>query len=251
MLLGNRSVLLKSPGRFLSGTIASSERSNFFRPGNYRSAAYEALSAVPYGYVFGAWHLPKTGGAVSSTNNAESTSTATGSLAGGKAVAGTAASTSTASGTGQLISSASGTAASTSTATITIYATKALAGTADSTSTASLTKNAIAWTAGTAASTSTAALVRYAIGNIAGESTTATPLSPQGLASAVAAIEVEGTDLSLVQALRAIAAAAVAKVSGAATTTIVYRNAVVDSKDRITATVDADGNRSAITYDLD
>jgi hypothetical protein len=251
MLLGNRSVLLKSPGRFLSGTIASSERSNFFRPGNYRSAAYEALSAIPYGYVVGAWHLPKLGGAVSSTNNAESTSTATGTLAGGKAVAGTAASTSTATGTGQLISAVSGTAASTSTATLDVYATKALSGTAASTSTATLVKSALAWATGTAASTSTATLVRYATGNIAGESTTATPLSPQGLADAVAAIEIEGTDLSLVQALRAIAAAASAKVSGAATSTIVYRNAVADNKDRITATVDADGNRSAITYDLD
>jgi hypothetical protein len=29
-----------------------------------------------------------------------------------------------------------------------------------------------------------------------------------------------------------------------------FRNAVADSKDRITATVDADGNRSAITTDV-
>ena len=32
-LIGNRSVLLKSPGRFLSGTVASIERSNFNKPG--------------------------------------------------------------------------------------------------------------------------------------------------------------------------------------------------------------------------
>jgi hypothetical protein len=58
------------------------------------------------------------------------------------------------------------------------------------------------------------------------------------------------TGLTLRQALRLIAAAAAGKISGAATTTIVIRNAVADSKDRITATVDADGNRSAITVDL-
>ena len=46
------------------------------------------------------------------------------------------------------------------------------------------------------------------------------------------------------------AAANAAKLSGAATTTITIRNAVADSKDRIVATVDSDGNRSAITYDL-
>lgn len=39
------------------------------------------------------------------------------------------------------------------------------------------------------------------------------------------------------------------KASGLETTTAVYRNPA-DSKDRITATVDADGNRSAVTLDL-
>lgn len=58
------------------------------------------------------------------------------------------------------------------------------------------------------------------------------------------------TGLTLRQALRLIAAADAAKLSGATTTTVTIRNAVADSKDRIVATVDADGNRSAITYDL-
>lgn len=58
------------------------------------------------------------------------------------------------------------------------------------------------------------------------------------------------TGLTLRQSLRLIAAAAAGKLSGAATTTIVIRNAVADSKDRVTATVDSDGNRSAITLDL-
>lgn len=40
------------------------------------------------------------------------------------------------------------------------------------------------------------------------------------------------------------------KLSGAATATVTIRNAVADSKARITATVDADGNRSAITTDV-
>ncbi len=52
------------------------------------------------------------------------------------------------------------------------------------------------------------------------------------------------------QAVRLIVAANAAKVSGAATGTIVFRNAVADSKNRITATVDADGNRSAVVVDL-
>lgn len=51
------------------------------------------------------------------------------------------------------------------------------------------------------------------------------------------------------QQMRLSAAADAGKVSGAATTTVVIRNPG-DNKDRITATVDADGNRTAITTDL-
>jgi len=50
------------------------------------------------------------------------------------------------------------------------------------------------------------------------------------------------------QALRLILAALAAKLSGAATTTVVIRD-IGDSKDRITATVDANGNRTAVTVD--
>lgn len=58
------------------------------------------------------------------------------------------------------------------------------------------------------------------------------------------------TSLTLRQAMRLIAAANAGKLSGAATTTVVVRNAVGDSKDRITATVDSNGNRSAVVLDL-
>jgi hypothetical protein len=50
------------------------------------------------------------------------------------------------------------------------------------------------------------------------------------------------------QALRVVLAALAGKLSGAATNTATIRN-VDDTKTRITATVDADGNRSAVTYD--
>lgn len=61
--------------------------------------------------------------------------------------------------------------------------------------------------------------------------------------------EIEG-GLTALEAMRLIAAAVAGKVSGAGTTTIVFRNAVADDKNRITATVTEDGNRTAITYDL-
>jgi hypothetical protein len=51
------------------------------------------------------------------------------------------------------------------------------------------------------------------------------------------------------QMMRGFAAALLAKASGMATTTAVFRD-IDDSKNRITATVDANGNRSAVTLDL-
>lgn len=52
------------------------------------------------------------------------------------------------------------------------------------------------------------------------------------------------------QAMRLDLAILGAKLSGAGSGTEVFRNAVADSKNRVTATVDTSGNRTAITYDL-
>ena len=51
-------------------------------------------------------------------------------------------------------------------------------------------------------------------------------------------------------ALRLNSAALAGKLSGAAGTTVTIRNSVADSKDRIVATVDSSGNRTAITTDV-
>jgi hypothetical protein len=57
------------------------------------------------------------------------------------------------------------------------------------------------------------------------------------------------TGLTVRQGHKLAAAALAGKISGAATSTVVIRNPG-DTKDRITATVDASGNRAAITTDL-
>lgn len=59
---------------------------------------------------------------------------------------------------------------------------------------------------------------------------------------------IEGA-VTMRQMLRGFAAALLAKASGLDTTTAVYRD-IGDTKPRITATVDANGNRSAVTLDL-
>ncbi len=59
---------------------------------------------------------------------------------------------------------------------------------------------------------------------------------------------VEGS-YTLRQYLRGFAAALLGKLSGAATTSVAIRD-TADSKNRVAATVDADGNRTAVTLDL-
>jgi hypothetical protein len=66
--------------------------------------------------------------------------------------------------------------------------------------------------------------------------------------ASVWAYVVEGS-FTAVQFLRGIMASVTAKLSGAATTTVTIRDAS-DTKNRVVVTVDADGNRSAVTYDL-
>lgn len=68
------------------------------------------------------------------------------------------------------------------------------------------------------------------------------------IAAGVLAAVVEGS-ITVAQSLRLSNAGIGGKASGLATATAVYRDAG-DSKDRITATVDASGNRTAVTLDL-
>jgi hypothetical protein len=69
-LIGNRSVLHKSPGRFLSGTVASIERSNFSKAGQM-SSRFQALNrlsaAIPEGCLPPTcWSLPRATGGMAS-----------------------------------------------------------------------------------------------------------------------------------------------------------------------------------------
>lgn len=73
-------------------------------------------------------------------------------------------------------------------------------------------------------------------------------LSQDDVTGAVLEARVDG-NISLKQALRLVTAALAGKVSGAGTSTVTIRD-VNDTKARITATVDANGNRSAITTDV-
>lgn len=77
----------------------------------------------------------------------------------------------------------------------------------------------------------------------------ATPLSPEGLAASLLDEEEIETGYSTRESLRLIVSALAGKVSGAETTTVTIRD-INDTVDRIVATVDANGNRTAVTKDV-
>jgi hypothetical protein len=73
--------------------------------------------------------------------------------------------------------------------------------------------------------------------------------TPAAVATAVGALAVEGT-VTVLQSLQLSNAAAAGKVDGADGTTVHLRN-LGDTKNRVTATVDANGNRTAVTKSYD
>lgn len=113
-LVGNRSVLHKSPGRFLSGTVASIERSNFGK-GGMIAGRFQAVSRIfggmPGGHLSpSAWSLPRTAGAMSSSREAGLSIAATANAVGGVNAQASAAMTFGASAIGQLIAFGQGSA---------------------------------------------------------------------------------------------------------------------------------------------
>ena len=110
-LIGNRSVLNKSPGRFLNAGVGTL-RSEFSKHGMMRSAAYSSLSAIPNGHLSpSAWVLPRTSGGMSSINFTTATVSGSGLAVGGVTTTGTSSITLTfADAAGQLIASGGGAA---------------------------------------------------------------------------------------------------------------------------------------------
>jgi hypothetical protein len=75
--------------------------------------------------------------------------------------------------------------------------------------------------------------------------------TPGTVAAEILDAQIVEAGMTVRQALRLCAAALAGKVSGAEGATVTFRNAAADSKDRIVASVDANGNRTAVTLDLD
>ena len=187
-LHGNRSVLHKSPVRFLNGAAAVM-RSNFGKHGMVRNSyqVFAATAAIPYGYYGGrgAWVQPKKGGAVSGVNAIALTLGATGAGSMGKNTSGTASITFDLSGVGGLISSASGVASISLGASGNIFASKSTSGTAGITLGSTGTLKATGKIQGTAPISLSANWTPYAVGWISGSTASGGVLTEASIIAAM------------------------------------------------------------------
>lgn len=256
MLLGNYSVFHKSPGRFLAGQSVSNLHAALSKPGMVKNRylsdqgrTFDLLSSKPEGYTpgSGAWVIARTAGGMSSFVNCRATFSIAGNGASGFNIDGPVNAVFAFNSTGQLIASATGSSSMVFAFNGTVIATLGVPGSISFAVTANATPTAIGWMVGPTQATFTFSAVSYAVGNMIGAWVASTGLTPQSLAEAVWGTQIEGTYTAL-EVNRIIAAALAGKVSGSGTNAPVFRS-LTDTKDRITATTDVDGNRLSITLD--
>jgi len=258
VLIGNFNVLSKHPGRDIGGGASGlgyglGHMTKAGR-GRFTNDAWEPKSGVPDGYRPPySWIIPLTAGALSARNSLIGEGDFAGAITGGKNAAATLAGSGALAGTGQLIismlASLSG-AGAVSSASLQAFLqlAAALSGTGSLAAVATGKGNILAALNGTGDADATAT----AKGTLAAAITvTGDLLTTANVADAILddANAVE-TGLTVRNALRLMAAALAGELSGGATTTITIKNAVAGDKDRIEATVDANGNRSSVTVDL-
>ena len=262
MLIGNYSVLQKSPGRFVAGSTTSAEgqvRSNFSKSGAYRNRFYVdqttvalSLYAIPTGsYPDIAWVLPQISGQIASTQPIQGAGAATATLAGGlNAEAGLTGSGDITSAIAQLIISMVANLAGDGTVSSAdlrgfLDAVANLSGSGDLTATVA----ALAWMdAATDGSGSITSATPYATGNLSADIFSFSALTPEGISNAVWAQIIEA-GYSASDLLQLITASAAGKLSGAPGSPIQITG-VDGSTVRINATVDGVGNRTAVTYNV-
>jgi hypothetical protein len=257
-LRGNFSRDTVGVARYIGGGALALTRGNTFRAEGFRASILrsgdtEALKgyAVPTGYYPPAtWRLPVVSGQMSVHYRINASASLTGAAAGGKNASASLTAVGSLTGDGKLV--VSGSASLTASATMTGSILAALNASASLTASATLSGDVDGPGYMSASLNASASLTgqRYAIGYLSANIQPATQLEAAEFAQYVLDQENVETGLSVREALRLMAAALAGEISGAGTTTITIRNAVADDKDRIVATVDGDGNRSAVTYDL-
>jgi hypothetical protein len=266
-LHGNYTIHTKSAGRWFGGTstahasgVGSAQvqtPDNWGRNGSRRNIALPEgdvaleLLGIPSGYGGSSWLLPLTTGALSSHSKAIGVASWSGSIAAGRNIAGTFDGAAVFTGTGQLVVSGSGSFAGVASFSGNVIAALAASGTFAGSASFSGAVVATGHMAGAFAGVASFTAVRYATGSLSGSFAPPVSLEAAGFSTYLLDEEDVETGLTLRQALRLVTAATAGKISGGGTATVTIRNAVADGVDRIVATVDNDGNRTAITYELD
>ena len=218
----------------------------------FTAEGYSAKSGIPSGHLHpSSWMLPMRAGGLSSHSEAVGVTSWSGAIAAGRNIAGTFDGAAVFTGTGQLIVSGIGSFAGVAAFAGNVTAALNAVGTFAGVASWSGSTTAIAHATGAFAGVASFVAIRYATGSMSGSFAPAVTLEAAGFSGYLLDQEDVETGLTLRQALRLVTAATAGKIAGGGTSTITIRNAVVDGVDRITATVDGSGNRTAITYDLD
>lgn len=261
-ILGNYSVLHKSPGRFLSGTIASGDRYNFSKSGMLRNRflgdqglGIAKFSAIPNGYINPySWSLAQISGGLASYKALNANiSTTDALLALGINIDADLSATITK--TDAILAlivaleaslSASGSFTDANMAIILLLE-------ANLSGSGSFTDAQLGNILGLAASMSASMTLTNSITNLvnlsADISNAAAGLSVGAISSELLDNQDIETGYTLRESLRLILSSLAGKVSGAGTSTITIRD-VNDAVDRIVATVDSNGNRTSVTKDV-
>lgn len=266
-LLGNYTLASKSPGRSFGGNSTAHASglgqftpqapSMFGSSGPRRNFALQDLATTarvltsrPEGYAGAGYMLPITGGGISSHNAANGVTAWSGAIVEGRNIAGTFDGVAAFEGTGALVVSGVGTFAGV--ATFEGNVTAALNGTATFDGIAAFTGTLLAKgnMTGQFAGEASFAGTKRGAGFLSGTFASAVILEAQAFSTYLLDAEDIESGLTLRQALRLVAAATAGKISGGGSSTVTIRNAVADGADRIVATVDSQGNRTAITYTL-
>lgn len=218
----------------------------------FTAEGYSAKAGIPAGHLHpSSWMLPQKPGGLSSHSEAIGVASWSGSIAAGRNIAGTFDGAATFEGTGQLVVSGvgsfAGVAAFEGNVTAALGAVGSFAGVASFSGAVTAYGNIL----GTFAGVASFEAIRYATGSMAGSFAPAVTLEAAGFSSYLLDQEDVETGLTLRQALRLVTAATAGKISGGGTATITIRNAVADGVDRIIASVSSEGDRTAITYNLD
>ena len=253
MLIGNYSVINKTPGLSLSGTSVSNTKPNWQKNGRNQSVfqTYQTFYSEPTGteppY---SWLLAQVGGGLCSFGEISGDASLIGAASQGINLL------STLTGTGTIDSAS---------LALIVSLSSALDGTGTISSAVLQSVSSLAAAldgTGTISSANMGAIVQM-ISELTGTGTisSATFVGNQSMSASIDigavtgitardvwSFPVEG-NYTAEQAMKLILSALAGKLSGAATTTVTIRD-VNDLVDRIVATVDGDGNRSSVTLDV-